>query len=183
MMAPSGGWQGEEAATFVAELCDLPQYSATAQRNLSLGTLRQLKAHGLLSKGLARAGISELQHQKRIGAELRSLEAGLPDDLLDGRQTLLSTSASGQLATITARDLLGSRHTLRKGPCVPIQRGSSLVCSPKVMVGAPVPTPTSRQLLRKAASAGCLAPPNHASRERLSPSPFDMTSLIAQKPA
>ncbi|CAJ1334840.1 unnamed protein product, partial [Effrenium voratum] len=65
---------GEQAAAFVAELCGLPQYAATAERNLSLQALQALKSQGFLSKGLSRAGICDWQHQKRIGAELQSLE-------------------------------------------------------------------------------------------------------------
>ncbi|CAJ1390942.1 unnamed protein product [Effrenium voratum] len=68
------GAQGEQAAAFVAELCGLPQYAATAERNLSLQALQALKSQGFLSKGLSRAGICDWQHQKRIGAELQSLE-------------------------------------------------------------------------------------------------------------
>eukprot|EP00913_Durusdinium_trenchii_P035769 g33470.t1 len=76
-------WQGEEAATFVADLCELPQYAETAMRNFSLIGLRDLRKQGFLSKGLSRAGICDWQHQKRIATELISLEQSLSAEMLE----------------------------------------------------------------------------------------------------
>eukprot|EP00931_Biecheleriopsis_adriatica_P086187 TRINITY_DN6089_c0_g1_i2.p1 TRINITY_DN6089_c0_g1~~TRINITY_DN6089_c0_g1_i2.p1 ORF type:complete len:197 (-),score=33.22 TRINITY_DN6089_c0_g1_i2:91-681(-) len=176
---PSQGWQGEEAAAFVSERCDLPQYAATTERNLSLSTLRELRVQKLLSKGLSRAGICELPHQSRIGKELCDLEAGLPPELLDGRQHLMGSTSASSLATTTASEFLSSRHVWRKGPRVSKQRNSSLTCDVKMRVHEPLQTFTATKLIKRASSAGSLAPDIHSSIDRRSPSPFDMGPILA----
>lgn len=69
-------WRGHQVADFVEECLDLPQYRLTIERNLPIGILVQLQDEGLLSKGLARAGICSLLHQRAIDAGLFSLRKG-----------------------------------------------------------------------------------------------------------
>eukprot|EP00931_Biecheleriopsis_adriatica_P086186 TRINITY_DN6089_c0_g1_i1.p1 TRINITY_DN6089_c0_g1~~TRINITY_DN6089_c0_g1_i1.p1 ORF type:complete len:205 (-),score=37.90 TRINITY_DN6089_c0_g1_i1:91-705(-) len=184
---PSQGWQGEEAAAFVSERCDLPQYAATTERNScsnKMGAMLVSHCQGqqvqkLLSKGLSRAGICELPHQSRIGKELCDLEAGLPPELLDGRQHLMGSTSASSLATTTASEFLSSRHVWRKGPRVSKQRNSSLTCDVKMRVHEPLQTFTATKLIKRASSAGSLAPDIHSSIDRRSPSPFDMGPILA----
>eukprot|EP00930_Biecheleria_cincta_P073955 TRINITY_DN61203_c0_g1_i1.p1 TRINITY_DN61203_c0_g1~~TRINITY_DN61203_c0_g1_i1.p1 ORF type:complete len:186 (-),score=24.93 TRINITY_DN61203_c0_g1_i1:84-641(-) len=177
-------WRGDEAATFFTEQCHLPQYAASAQRNLSLVSLRELQSYGVLTKGLSRAGVCELEHQQTVDHELRTLQAGLPAELLDGRQLL--GNGPNPSVTLVAKELLAARHMLKKGPKVPIQRGSSLTCLAKASMGnphitrEPPQTSTAKMLLKRSASSGFLRPELHRSAERWSPSPFDFPTLPAR---
>lgn len=124
-------WQGNEAAVFVAELCELlltvnrgfgfrlrPEYAATAQRNFSLVGLRELKQQGFLSKGLSRAGICDFQHQKRIEKELLGLEQAA------GGRRLLQSSSEPVLKAQRSLQV----HVRKPGPPIRPQRNALLVC-------------------------------------------------------
>jgi len=77
-------WRGEEVACFIAACCGLPQYSATATRNLSGPALAELAAAGLLRKGLARAGICNESHQQKILDAFGQLEVLPVEELEQG---------------------------------------------------------------------------------------------------
>eukprot|EP00435_Cladocopium_sp_Y103_P038155 s1821_g10.t1 len=166
-------WQGEEAAIFIADLCELPQYAATAQRNFSLIGLRDLKKQGFLSKGLSRAGICDFQHQKRIEGELRSLEQSMSPELLEGQ--VLSRSASEPSVLLRAQQSLQS-HVRKPGPQPKIQRNAFLIChgDMSTKIRSPPLTSTAKAMLRPCCSVGCLAATEHKSRERMSPSPYNL---------
>ncbi|CAE7620271.1 unnamed protein product [Symbiodinium natans] len=168
-MAQKEGWQGDEAATFLAELCELPQYAATANRNFSLSSLRQLKRQGFLSKGLSRAGICDWQHQKRIDAELGDLEKALPPDM-EGR--VLARSASAPNAVLGADAVLRKNHVRQPGPPISVQRNARLVCTSNMIMRSPPLTSTAKSMLKPSTSLGCLAPGGHRSSERSSPTPY-----------
>eukprot|EP00439_Symbiodinium_sp_Y106_P056214 s148_g7.t2 len=168
-MAQKEGWQGDEAATFVAELCELPQYAATANRNFSLSSLRQLKRQGFLSKGLSRAGICDWQHQKRIDAELGDLEKALPTGM-EGR--VLARSASAPNAVLGADAVLRKNHVRQPGPPISVQRNARLVCPSNMIMRSPPLTSTAKSMLKASTSVGCLAPDGYRSRERISPTPY-----------
>ncbi|OLP75420.1 hypothetical protein AK812_SmicGene44780, partial [Symbiodinium microadriaticum] len=168
-MAQKEGWQGDEAATFVAELCELPQYAATANRNFSLSSLRQLKRQGFLSKGLSRAGICDWQHQKRIDAELGDLEKALPAGM-EGR--VLARSASAPNAVLGADAVLRKNHVRQPGPPISVQRNARLVCPSNMIMRSPPLTSTAKSMLKASTSVGCLAPDGYRSSERISPNPY-----------
>eukprot|EP00928_Gymnodinium_smaydae_P050654 TRINITY_DN34207_c0_g1_i1.p1 TRINITY_DN34207_c0_g1~~TRINITY_DN34207_c0_g1_i1.p1 ORF type:complete len:277 (+),score=37.40 TRINITY_DN34207_c0_g1_i1:86-832(+) len=67
-------WTGQDVARFVSSDCELPQYAEIAARSLTGDTLGQLVQAGLLSKGLARAGIQDFDHVTRIAEGLRELD-------------------------------------------------------------------------------------------------------------
>ncbi|CAE8720019.1 unnamed protein product, partial [Polarella glacialis] len=140
-------WQAEEAATFISELCELPQYALTFQRNLSIRSLLDLRSRGALTKGLCRAGIFDLGHQRRINAELGSLEAGMPPEVLDGSMQLLRSSSSGFLASIAAQTLLSSQHKRQAMKLPAISRSISVVSDPTINVGSPPRSLTANHLL------------------------------------
>ena len=165
-------WQGEEAATFIADLCELPQYAATAHRNFSLGGLRELKKQGFLSKGLSRAGICDWQHQKRIETELKSLEQSMGEELMEGQ--VLSHSASDPVVLRAQQSM--ETHVRKPGPQPKLQRNASLICrgDMSTKIRSPALTSTAKALLRPCASLGCLGPKEHKSIERKSPSPYNL---------
>mmetsp|Transcript_16537 Transcript_16537/g.38161 ORF Transcript_16537/g.38161 Transcript_16537/m.38161 type:complete len:179 (+) Transcript_16537:56-592(+) len=74
-------WDGNEVATFLEVHCGLPEYSLTAERNLSGAVLHELEQWGQLTKGLSRAGIINRADQGRIVEELRSLRKEVPESL------------------------------------------------------------------------------------------------------
>ncbi|CAK8996332.1 unnamed protein product [Durusdinium trenchii] len=180
-------WQGEEAATFVADLCELPQYAETAMRNFSLIGLRDLRKQGFLSKGLSRAGICDWQHQKRIATELISLEQSLSAEMLEG--PVLSRSASDPSVTIRASQSL-EQHVRKPGPFrlprghlddlasisgtrppVKPQKNQFMICRGDMSkIRSPQLTGTAKAMLKPSASLG----PSYASQERRSPSLYNL---------
>lgn len=68
-------------ASFMDVFCDLPQYSQTIRRNFSGPALRELSAHGMLGKGLARAGICDPCDQQRFVSAVRKLESSSTEEL------------------------------------------------------------------------------------------------------
>mmetsp|Transcript_5470 Transcript_5470/g.9531 ORF Transcript_5470/g.9531 Transcript_5470/m.9531 type:complete len:179 (-) Transcript_5470:180-716(-) len=75
-------WDGNEVATFLEVHCGLPEYSLTAERNLSGAVLHELEQWGQLTKGLSRAGIINRADQGKIVDELRSLRKEVPENLV-----------------------------------------------------------------------------------------------------
>eukprot|EP00928_Gymnodinium_smaydae_P000677 TRINITY_DN10261_c0_g1_i1.p1 TRINITY_DN10261_c0_g1~~TRINITY_DN10261_c0_g1_i1.p1 ORF type:complete len:290 (+),score=59.11 TRINITY_DN10261_c0_g1_i1:85-954(+) len=66
-------WGGRDVAQFLTLCCGLPQYAATAERNLSGRRLAELDAAGCLRSGLIRAGIADFDHLRLVAAALRGL--------------------------------------------------------------------------------------------------------------
>lgn len=165
-------WQGQEAAAFLSETCELPQYALTAERTLSLKALLQLRSRGDLTKGLSRAGIQDLQHQQRIRDELKKLPDGTAMEILDGEHQVLKSS-SGLLASTAAKALLSSKHSHSQVSLPTLRRSASIASTPSTNIGAPELTSTLRRLSVKSCSTGCLARAVHRSSDRKTPAPFD----------
>jgi len=66
-------WNNTECACFIAEVCKLPQYTDVAERNLTGAYMAELLQAGLLSKGLAKIGIGDFEHVRRITASIQAL--------------------------------------------------------------------------------------------------------------
>jgi len=66
-------WNNTECACFIAEVCNLPQYIDVAERNLTGAYMAELLQAGTLSKGLAKMGIGDFEHVRRITAAIQAL--------------------------------------------------------------------------------------------------------------
>lgn len=66
-------WNHTECACFIADVCSLPQYIDVAERNLTGAYMAELLQAGLLSKGLAKIGIGDFEHVRRITAAVQAL--------------------------------------------------------------------------------------------------------------
>lgn len=69
-------WNGQECGRFISEVCQLPEYADVAERNLSGAYIDELLQAGLLSKGLARIGIGDFDHVRRVTAAIQKLDFG-----------------------------------------------------------------------------------------------------------
>ncbi|CAE8610160.1 unnamed protein product [Polarella glacialis] len=74
-------WSGADVASFVETFCKLPQYSQTIAQNLNGRSLKHLAVSRMLPKGLARAGVCDLEHQRRIASAVMQLESQSPAEL------------------------------------------------------------------------------------------------------
>lgn len=74
-------WTGSEVAFFISAFCELPQYEHAIQQNLTGAALKRLNAANMLHKGLARAGVCDFDHQRRIAAAVSRLETLAPEEL------------------------------------------------------------------------------------------------------
>jgi len=74
-------WKGAEVASFICTICDLPQYRTVIRQNLTGRSLLQLATAQMLNKGLALAGICDVDHQRSIAGAVAMLMESAPDDL------------------------------------------------------------------------------------------------------
>eukprot|EP00445_Apocalathium_hangoei_P002130 CAMPEP_0203861048 /NCGR_PEP_ID=MMETSP0359-20131031/12784_1 /ASSEMBLY_ACC=CAM_ASM_000338 /TAXON_ID=268821 /ORGANISM="Scrippsiella Hangoei, Strain SHTV-5" /LENGTH=188 /DNA_ID=CAMNT_0050778221 /DNA_START=59 /DNA_END=625 /DNA_ORIENTATION=+ len=161
-------WRGKEVGNFMANECDLPQYSLTATRNFSGGSLSDLRDHGMMSKGLARAGIYNLDHQRRIASALSDLEGA-------DEQELTRASSTPSLHFPPVRP--PAKFT--PSTCVSKERFPHLIgytpptsrCN--LMVKDALLCPTAKLMQQRSASTGALlGPPGHFSQDRPSFKPY-----------
>jgi len=68
-------WNSTECAHFIVDVCQLPQYFDVAERALSGPYMNELLQAGLLSKGLAKIGIGDFEHVRRITTAIQSLDS------------------------------------------------------------------------------------------------------------
>jgi len=73
-------WDQKAVNSFITTSCDLPQYEGTIESNNITGEhLQELRRHDILNVGLARAGICDQDHQRRISDEMARVEQGNPE--------------------------------------------------------------------------------------------------------
>lgn len=74
-------WRGAEVASFICTFCGLPQYRAVIKQNITGYNLLELESAKMLNKGLALAGICDIEHQKSIAQAVVVLIESEPDAL------------------------------------------------------------------------------------------------------
>lgn len=74
-------WTGQDVASFVSAFGGLPQYSQAISQNVTGPGLEQMLKGGMISKGLARAGVCDHEHQKKIASVLLQLTTAEPEAL------------------------------------------------------------------------------------------------------
>lgn len=68
-------------ASYICTFCELPQYRTVIKRNLTGKNLLELASAQMLNKGLALAGICDVDHQKSIVEAVMLLMESAPRDL------------------------------------------------------------------------------------------------------
>eukprot|EP00929_Paragymnodinium_shiwhaense_P105962 TRINITY_DN7100_c0_g1_i1.p1 TRINITY_DN7100_c0_g1~~TRINITY_DN7100_c0_g1_i1.p1 ORF type:complete len:515 (-),score=152.29 TRINITY_DN7100_c0_g1_i1:133-1578(-) len=76
-------WRGRQVANFLDAFCGLPQYRTTAERNLTGKNLVEMTHYGIMNKGLARAGIVDFDHLRRIASDVLILNESTLEELQD----------------------------------------------------------------------------------------------------
>mmetsp|Transcript_34733 Transcript_34733/g.73928 ORF Transcript_34733/g.73928 Transcript_34733/m.73928 type:complete len:174 (+) Transcript_34733:59-580(+) len=158
-------WQGEEVSNFLANQCNLPEYTVTAKRNLTGKTLGSLRDSGLLSKGLSRAGIYSLDHQQRIASALSLMDQTSAEEL----KTASSTPASKWPPTKKQTQFTPSSCVKRPTHLIGYQPPSSY-CN--LLVKENKLNATAKYMQQRTSSTGALLGP-HQSADRRSLTPYD----------
>mmetsp|Transcript_33122 Transcript_33122/g.51482 ORF Transcript_33122/g.51482 Transcript_33122/m.51482 type:complete len:170 (-) Transcript_33122:47-556(-) len=141
-------WDGPDVANFISLYCDLPQYAETAKRNLTGAYLDDLLLSGMLGKGLARAGICDLDHQQNIRDALFRLRRTHPEELSKILQEREASVSKLTRRNSTPKNL----PPLRKAP-----RTISYPVNPFSTLGIWTPEPTqTTKILQKSCSEGML---------------------------
>lgn len=157
-------WTGKEVAQFLTTACDLPQYSGTAERNLTGAVLATLFREKLMGKGLARAGICDHRHQQKVIAAIGRLERGhnFADEELrtPNAATMLRRGTVGY----SSRNLEGIK--LYKRPSLFAQTALTVV---DMQDAKGLPQTVTRSLMTKSASASTLSSRYSSAGDRASP--------------
>mmetsp|Transcript_31349 Transcript_31349/g.91461 ORF Transcript_31349/g.91461 Transcript_31349/m.91461 type:complete len:345 (-) Transcript_31349:163-1197(-) len=127
-------WTGNEMATFICTFCSLPEYQEVIRQNLTGQAIEQLMAAKMLSKGLARAGICDKDHQDSISVALSSLIELPPEELASKHEEMV---VQVQAAAAAPRTITSVPHRADNRP---------RIVSPAGMVFPRATTPTEKML-------------------------------------
>lgn len=162
-------WDGTDTAQFISEHCDLPQYALTFKRNLSGATLRKLQEAGVLSKGLSRAGICDVEHQQHIAEQLHRLSFG-------ATSSGVKKMSDNWTRSFSETQLKMSSHSTVKSSMVPATKLPGSISRGSVrarfgfVVKQPEPSSTGKMMQKSLSTPDMQAPLD--SRLRRSPLPW-----------
>eukprot|EP00929_Paragymnodinium_shiwhaense_P021319 TRINITY_DN13937_c0_g1_i1.p1 TRINITY_DN13937_c0_g1~~TRINITY_DN13937_c0_g1_i1.p1 ORF type:complete len:435 (+),score=72.68 TRINITY_DN13937_c0_g1_i1:192-1496(+) len=174
-------WTNVEITFYLVTVCDLQQYEDVLLKNISAFAIQELYPAGLLCKGLTRAGVSELAHQRLIQEAVSRLFTDTPEEL----------NAFLHLK-LTDQDLRGGRappadHTQIHVPTRPKPRLSVLARQKEVhcrFKANQCLTLTYTPRVSSSQQKMHLQPPDpvHASRQRLTPRLYDSKEVEGSEP-